>query len=229
MKRIVPILSFSHFCTFIILPPLIHKPPEHMNNLEAPQNFLHSILEGFIDGILVLTEQQEILYTNTTAQRLLQQLSKSCRTNTMTLPREIWRSCEALIESQDLYPKQQFVIESEVSCEEVTLCIRVQWLTIQASKQPCLLVRLQDHNQATQGLAIAEAQLWGLTHRETEVWQLRRAGLSRKQIAAALYIADDTAKKHLRNIHTKRQIYLDEEEWRSRYGTPARSSIPCTA
>jgi DNA-binding CsgD family transcriptional regulator len=105
------------------------------------------------------------------------------------------------------------VVESEVECEDAKLRIRAQWLNLEAVETPCLLVRLQDENQAMQGLAIAEAQSWGLTERETQVWVRRRAGCSRKQIAEELYIALDTVKKHLKNIQTKRQIYLDEHEW----------------
>ncbi|EKQ71020.1 response regulator containing a CheY-like receiver domain and an HTH DNA-binding domain [Leptolyngbyaceae cyanobacterium JSC-12] len=187
-----------------------------MNSLQSPPEFLQAILEGFVDGILVLTHQRQVLYANITAHRLCHRLAG---TSVEHVPSEIWQVCEALIESHDLNPEKLFVIESEVECEEMTLRVRVQWLTLDGIECPCLLVRLQDQNQAVQMLAIAEAQNWRLTQRETQVWILRRSGLSRKRIAANLYISEDTVKKHLGNIKAKRQSYLDEEEWRLNYNS----------
>jgi DNA-binding CsgD family transcriptional regulator len=180
-----------------------------MNNLNRPLEFLQAVLESFVDGILVLTEQKEQKYANQMAVRLCQQLNGT----SAVIPKEVWQVCEALIGSRELYPDQSVVVESEVECEDAKLRIRAQWLNIEAIEPPCLLVRLQDENQVIQGLAIAEAQSWGLTERETDVWIRRRAGYSRKQIAEELYIALDTVKKHLKNIQTKRQTYLDEHEW----------------
>lgn len=186
-----------------------------MNSLESPPEFLQAILEGFVDGILVLTHQKQTLYANITAHRLCHRLTH--KASTSSVPPEIWQVCEALIESRNLNPEKFFVIESEVECEEMTLRVRAQWLTLDGMAHPCLLVRVQDQNQAVQTLAIAEAQNWRLTERETQVWVLRRSGFSRKRIATELYISEDTVKKHLGNVKAKRQSYLDEEEWRLNY------------
>jgi DNA-binding CsgD family transcriptional regulator len=86
-------------------------------------------------------------------------------------------------------------------------------LKLEVSQRPCLLLQLQDQNQPIQGLAIAEAQCWGLTPRETEVWLLRRAGHLRKDIAANLFITIETVKKHLKNIQAKRQAVVEEQDW----------------
>ncbi|MDX2229712.1 MAG: LuxR C-terminal-related transcriptional regulator [Leptolyngbyaceae cyanobacterium bins.349] len=134
----------------------------------------------------------------------------------------MWQICEALIESQALHPEKLGVMESEVQCEEMTLRVRVQWLAINGYDRPCLLVRLQDQQQAVQTLAIAEAQHWHLTERESQVWALRRSGCSRKQIAAELYISEDTVKKHLGNVRAKRQSYLDEEDWQLNHSHPSK-------
>lgn len=182
-----------------------------MNTSNSPLEFLQAVLESFVDGILVLTEHKEQKYANQMAVQLCQQLTGK----SYAIPQEVWQVCEALIGSRELYPNQPVVVESEVECEVTKLRIRAQWLSFEAFQCPCLLVRLQDQNQASQGLAIAEAQSWGLTERETQVWIRRRAGYNRKQIAEELYIALDTVKKHLKNIQTKRQNYLDEHEWDS--------------
>ena len=183
-----------------------------MKPLQRPPEFLQAVLEGFLDGILVLTDQKQLLYANQTAERLCHRSSQALQSS-LSLPREIWRACEALIDSRSLYPDRLLVIESEMEAKETALRVRVQWLSLQEFERPCLLVRLQDQQQAAQSLAIAEAQTWRLTDRETQVWGLRRSGSSRKQIAAELHISEDTVKKHLGNIHSKRQIHLDETEW----------------
>lgn len=184
-----------------------------MNTSQRPSEFLLAILEGFLDGILVLNNRKQLLYINNAAHRICQRLI--AQNSTSSVPSAIWQVCKSLMNRQELYPDKTFVLESEVECEEKTLRVRVQSLSLDGFDGPCLLVRLQDQQQAIQTLAIAEAQNWRLTERETQVWLLRRTGLSRKQIAAELFISDDTVKKHLGNVHTKRQSYLDEEDWQN--------------
>jgi DNA-binding NarL/FixJ family response regulator len=194
-----------------------------MSNSTSPHFLLQAVLESFVDGILVLTDQQELHYANTTAQELCFQLTGKSE----VLPDIIWQACQALIDSRDLYPNQPIVLESEVASATVNLRIRVQWLQLDTVASPCLLVRLQDQNQAAQGLAIAEAHTWKLSPRETEVWTRRRASNTRKQIAADLYIAEDTVKKHLKNIQIKRQLYVDMQDCQA---NPSISSfkVPCS-
>ncbi|NJR70496.1 MAG: SUMF1/EgtB/PvdO family nonheme iron enzyme [Synechococcales cyanobacterium CRU_2_2] len=52
----------------------------------------------------------------------------------------------------------------------------------------------------------AEIQRYGLTHRESEVWQLHRQGYSYDEIAGQLYISRNTVKKHLKAIALKRGV-----------------------
>jgi DNA-binding CsgD family transcriptional regulator len=181
-----------------------------MNYPEGTDAFLQAVLEGFVDGIVVLSDRQEVIYINTTAQSICAQLLKGAK---QTLPPEIQQAYEALVESRDLYGDRSVTIESEVVTSESRFRVRAQWLSLELVQRPCVLLRLQDQNQATQGLAMTEAQKWDLTPRETEVWLLRRSGQAYKQIAAALYIAPDTVKKHLKNIHLKRQAAQDEVDW----------------
>ncbi|MCY7391424.1 MAG: helix-turn-helix transcriptional regulator [Leptolyngbyaceae cyanobacterium CAN_BIN12] len=192
-----------------------------MSTSTSPQFLLQAVLESFVDGILVLTDQQELHYANITARQLCLQLTAKIG----VLPEIVWQACTALIDSRDLYPNQPIVLESEVESDTVKLRIRVQWLQLDTLDRPCLLVRLQDQNQAAQGLAISEAQTWKLSPRETEVWLRRRASNRRKQIAADLYIAEDTVKKHLKNIQTKRQLYIDMQD--CRVSPTSAAKVPC--
>jgi DNA-binding CsgD family transcriptional regulator len=187
----------------------------NIKNLEQSFTLLETVLEGFIDGILILSCAGELIYSNQLAQSICQRLNQNSA-STKDVPQEIWRAGQALIESCELYFNQEIVIESEVPLGETVIRIRVQWLQLNSVQSPCLLVRLEDQQQVLRNLANAESDLYGLTPRETEVWQLRRLGYSRKAIANTLYIALDTVKKHLKNIYAKQQARLDEEEWQLR-------------
>ena len=179
----------------------------NLNSLEN-NHLLTSVLEGFVDGILILNLQSDLVYANTPGTRICQHLTS--REN--RVPDEVLRSCNALIESRELYGDRPLVIESEITNEQSqAFRIRVQWLKIDDLPQPCLLVRLEDQQQALQSLAVTEAKRYGLTPREAEVLFLKRCNLSRKEIAAQLYITIDTVKKHLGNIQSKKQAH--QESW----------------
>ncbi|MEO0540804.1 MAG: LuxR C-terminal-related transcriptional regulator [Cyanobacteria bacterium P01_A01_bin.105] len=60
-------------------------------------------------------------------------------------------------------------------------------------------------------LTNAEANRYGLTEREAEVWLLRQRHLSYQQIGQELFISPHTVKKHLRNVSAKRQSFLAEQ------------------
>ncbi|BAU12360.1 two-component response regulator, CheY subfamily [Leptolyngbya sp. NIES-3755] len=175
-----------------------------MTTLEPLNPLLTTVIEGFIDGILIMTPQGSIVYANTCAIDICRQLSTR-----QEIPKEVWRVCEALLESRELYGKHPLIIESEVTTHHArSFRLRVQWLQLDTVKQTCLLVRLEDQQQALKRLAHSEAHQYGLTSREAEVWLLRRYNLSRREIAESLCITIDTVKKHLGNIRSKRQGYI---------------------
>lgn len=188
--------------------PFIQAPKKmNMSPLED-NHFLTSVLEGFVDGILILNLQHELVYANTPGTRICQHLTQQNH----AVPDEVLRSCEALTESRELYGDRPLVIESETTNHQSqTFRIRVQWLKLDDLQQPCMLVRLEDQQQALQSLAVTEAKRYGLTPREAEVWFLKRCNLPRKEIAARLYITIDTVKKHLGNIQSKKQAH--QESW----------------
>lgn len=188
------------------------------NVVVASNLFLLSVLEGLVDGILILRSTGDVVYANTTAQEICQHLAQTDLTEPAEsldlpypLPSQIWTICQTLIQHQDLWDDRPLVLESELvftvaeSAAQQRYRVRVQWLQMDDDAERCLMVRLEDQHQSWQSLAIAEVQKYGLTPREAEVWQLRRSNLSRKEIAAQLHITLDTVKKHLCNIQLKRQ------------------------
>lgn len=193
--------------------PRLHSslsPSEKQNPLteQSDNVLLQGVIESFIDGILILTEQREWIQVNDFARKICQQLAPG-KLQPNLVPEEIWSVCQALIESRDLYPDQLVILESEINTNKsINLRIRVRWLKLNAISSPCLLVILEDRYQAIRNLAIAQVEHYGLTSREAEVWLLRQANYSCKEIATELYISLNTVKKHMKNIHAKREKVL---------------------
>lgn len=175
-------------------------------------SLLQAVLEGFIDGILVLTEQGEWLHANNCARQICQRLTQSNAPSNL-VPQEIWRACQALMEGFGVCSNKTALIEDEITiAATVTYRVRAQWLQLEDAERPCMLVTLEDRYQSIQSLAIAEAQKYGLTPREADVWLRYRANYTYKEIAAELYITQNTVKKHMKNIHAKRLLTLDTDE-----------------
>lgn len=170
------------------------------------------VMESFIDGILILTEQGEWFHANDLAHQICSQLTQG-KSQHNSVPEEIWRVCRTLLESRNQYSNQQEIREDEIVTDKLTtLRIRARWLQLSTVSSPYLLVILEDRYQSIQNLAIAEVDKYGLTRREAEVWLLRRANYSRKEIATELCISLDTVKKHLKNIHAKQETVLYMEQ-----------------
>lgn len=177
--------------------------------------FLQSVLESFFDGILVLTEQKQLIHANELARQICQQLTQG-KPGQDLIPKEIWRVCQALIESRSLYEEQPVIIESEITTNKLkTVRIRTRWIKLSEIQQTCLLVILEDRHQSVQNLALAEVDKYGLTPREAEVWLLRRTNTPLKEIAAELTISINTVKKHLKHIYAKRETAICMEELRN--------------
>jgi DNA-binding CsgD family transcriptional regulator len=172
---------------------------------------LQRVIESFIDGILILTEQGEWVQSNEHARQICEKLTPG-KLQPNSVPEEIWRVCRALIESRSSYPNQPVILESEITTDKQTpLRVRVRWFRLNAISSPCLLVILEDRYESIQNLAIAEVDKYGLTPREAEVWLLHRTNYSHKEIAEELYISLNTVKKHLKNIHAKRKAFATKQ------------------
>jgi len=58
-------------------------------------------------------------------------------------------------------------------------------------------------SQLQEIIALVEAKRYGLTKRETELWQLRRSAMKYQEIAEVLNIEVNTVKRHMQSIHCK--------------------------
>lgn len=173
---------------------------------------LQAIIEGFVDGVLILNEQGEWIHANDCARRICQQFSSE-RLQNHLVPLPIWQICESLIESRELFPNERMIIEAEIGANDTDdFRVRVRWLELDENDSLYLLVTLEDRKQSTHNAALAEAKQYDLTPREAEVWLLRKANYSYKEIAAKLYITINTVKKHMKNVYAKQQSILWSEE-----------------
>lgn len=186
------------------------KEVTFLPNVESTY-FLQGVLEGFIDGILILTEQRELVHANQAATKICHQFTTS-KTKENLVPEEIWCICESLIKSRDLFSNQKIVLESEFSPNEsINLRIRARWLNLDQIRRPCFLITIEDRYQSLQRMIYNDTQDYNLTPREAEVWLLYKTKHSYKEIADKLYITINTVKKHMKNIHAKRKASCEEE------------------
>ena len=176
-----------------------------------PQFLLNAILEGFVDGVLILTSQGKWIHANERGHRICRQLCQD-KSQMSSIPESIWQVCEALIDSRDWFSGQKMILESEIKTDNsVTFRVRVRWLVLDNQPQHYLLVTIENRHISRYNAAITDAKKYGLTNREAEVWLLKKSKLSYKEIAARLYITTNTVKKHLKNIYAKQQALVSME------------------
>lgn len=166
------------------------------------------VIENLIDGILLLTEHQEIVYANDCARRILRQLNQNSPLTTL-IPQEVWHICQTLVESRHLFPNQYWLVESKVFVNSsVVFNVKARWMRLESVEYPCLLLSIRDQYQSIKNIAIEESQKYGLTSREQEVWLLHRANYTYKQVASELFITPNTVKKHMKNIYLKQRAMV---------------------
>ncbi|OUC13203.1 MAG: hypothetical protein B0A82_18745 [Alkalinema sp. CACIAM 70d] len=163
------------------------------------------VIAELINGILILTDRQELIYANEEARRILEKLNPD--RSRLLIPQEIWHICQSLIRSRSLFPNQHWLIKSEIFTDEsTTLHVRARWFNLDHLESPCLLLIVEDQYQAIKNIALEEAQKYGLTAREKEIWLLHRSNETYKEIAMELNITPNTVKKHMRSIHATQKL-----------------------
>jgi DNA-binding CsgD family transcriptional regulator len=188
--------------------------------------FLDVILEGLIDGVMILDMQGRILRANLQAQALCRKLlalPESTEFNQdqfnqdyslRQLPEAIRSILAVLLDSRSVFPNQRLLPEFETHLSDHTpLRIRGQFLDLPKSEQelPYIFITIEDRRESLRSAAMGDAQRFGLTPREAEVWYLRLLGQPYRDIANNLYITENTVRKHIKNILAKRRTELDEE------------------
>ncbi|MFN6481752.1 MULTISPECIES: helix-turn-helix transcriptional regulator [unclassified Nostoc] len=189
--------------------------PEQLDSINLHTSkradFLQEVIEGLEDGILILSQTGEVIHANASAHRLYRKFNQDNFNKNFISP-VIWNLCESLLSSQYLFSDQLIILSDEIVVDKSNVFrIRVRLLDLDGFEVPCLLVTIENQCESLKSLAITEVKKFDLTPREAEIWFLYRSNYSYKEIATKLYITINTVKKHMKNIHTKRQAYLVAE------------------
>lgn len=166
--------------------------------------FLKGVLESLADGILILDQEGKLIHANSQGIYHYQRFNNSL--NSDQVPQEILQVRDALLECRRLFPRRGMVIESGISTKDgKNLRLRGRWLSLSESAPDYILITIEDCQNSRHSLISANRRKYGFTAREAEIWSLRRAKYSYKQIAAKLYISENTVKKHIKSINAKRK------------------------
>ncbi len=173
-------------------------------------------IEKLTDGILILTEEQKIVYVNECACRILRQINQD-RNESDAIPKEIGYLCNSLSEIRRQFPNQHWMMKTKICISSLSIfSAHGRYMKLDTLGKYCIVLILKDQYQLIKNIAMEEAKKYNLTDRETEIWLLQRANYTYKQIASELFIAPNTVKKHMQNIHLKRRGAIDEiRSWRS--------------
>lgn len=170
------------------------------------------VVEYFVDGLLILTQQGQKIYANSRADKICQHFTQGKSIPT-SIPKEIWQPCQEIAKNYLASAPEPLSSEITVSNQYLGLFrLRVQKFSLDNPDQFYLLVIIEDRHQSLQNLVKLDTYKYGLTRSEEKVWLLRTAKYTYKQIAATLCITLNTVKKHMKNIHAKRQATINFEE-----------------
>ncbi len=180
-------------------PPLTHHILE---------NTLPHVLDTLLDGVVIASTDGHLVQANQPGLCLCQKIAAN-QSNSTQLPHAVWRVCQSLLHYSEHHAHRDGIIEEDVRLDTFNrIRIRVGWINVHGTNQSLLLIVMEDRTRLLNQIALADARSYQLTPRETDVWRLKHAGLSYKEIATELFITVDTVKKHIKNINLKRSIEL---------------------
>lgn len=176
---------------------------QELLNLQDPT--VQEVLTHLADGVIIITYDKKILYANDCACRILRQINQD-RNHCEIPPKEINYICDSLAEIRRQFPEQHWFINTKVCINSsTTFSVHARYMKLDSLGKDCVVLVLKDHYQLIKSIAVEEARKYNLTDRETEIWLLQRANYTYKQIATELFIAPNTVKKHMQNIHLKQK------------------------
>ncbi|BAZ38287.1 LuxR family transcriptional regulator [Calothrix sp. NIES-4101] len=207
-------IAFTKISSREDIKPKKQKKSNSLNDKNISQvAFLRKVIEELQDGILILTNTGKLIFGNSKAYDFCHQIEDN--KDSYPIPQAIWDICKSLIENIS-FECDRNIISDEIKLNSTTIFrIRVRYFRLNQFHQPYLLVTIENRYESVKNAVITEIKKYQLTSREAEIWHLYRINYSYKQIAEQLYITINTVKKHMKNIHAKKQdfftqIYLTE-------------------
>lgn len=183
------------------------------DQIDIQDPVVEEALTKLTNGVLIITEGQQLLYANDCACRILRQISQE-RPSSEAIPREITYLCNSIADVRRRFPGQHWVMKTKICISSaVTFSVTARYMKLDTLGKYCIVFEMKDQYQLVKNIATEEAKALSLTERETEIWLLQRANYTYKQIASELFIAPNTVKKHMQNIHLKQKAASEGCLW----------------
>lgn len=178
-------------------------------NETAISSLLHTALDSLVDGLLIVTASGRILKANTVATCVCHALDSSdpAVCGLSQVPQALWTLCRPIFKNMASGIETLLGLEVDIiDPQQQPIRVRIQPLNLKVQREYCLMLILEDRQQAHRRRAMADGHRYGLTPREVDVWELRLQNQSYETIASQLYITENTVKKHVKSILAKRRV-----------------------
>ncbi|BAZ07028.1 LuxR family transcriptional regulator [Calothrix sp. NIES-3974] len=173
-------------------------------------NLFLQVLENLQNGILIMSMEGEIIYRN----NYFQSLCVKFNSDENKLVKTIWRFYQSILNTNPQKSNVAGIIEDEIPLNQDEIFrIQVRLLELDIYPISSILITIENRSESVPNLAVTESQQYQLTLCEAEVWHLYRTNHSYKNIASQLYITINTVKKHMKNIHAKRQAFITSRQY----------------
>ncbi|NEQ55351.1 MAG: hypothetical protein F6K11_35410 [Leptolyngbya sp. SIO3F4] len=127
------------------------------------------------------------------------------------LPKALWALCHPIFKNITSGIETHLGLEMDITdAHHQPIRVRIQPLNLKIQQEDCLMLILEDRQQAHRRRAMADGKRYGLTPREVDVWELRLRNLSYEAISNTLFITENTVKKHVKSILAKRRVFGDD-------------------
>lgn len=189
--------AFSLRDTCVDLPNLVQD--------DSLSNLLKDILADILGGVILLDDQDRLIYINRKALAIVERMTQ-CSEENQPIPEEIMHIIKFMRGARREFSQQTWINQSTIFVDCLTVFnIYARWIQGDDFSYNYLLLNMEDQNQFSQNIALEEARQMGLTSREQDVWLLYQANNTYKQIAETLNITSNTVKKHMKSILTKQR------------------------
>ncbi len=181
-----PLSSFTiiHNDTFVDVPNTAQDA--------SISNLLKNMLVDVLGGIILLDDQDRLIYVNRKALAIAKKMTR-CPEENQPIPKEIMHIVEFMRGARREYSQQNWLNQSTIFVDCLTVFkIYARWIQGDDPSYNYLLLNMEDQNQFSQDIALEEARKMGLTSREQDVWLLHQANYTYKQIAETLNITPNT-------------------------------------
>lgn len=115
----------------------------------VPPFWINSVLEGFTEGVLILTESGELVCANQKGGYWCQQLNFN-NSPISKIPEAVWKLCQSVVEGRELFPHQHLIVESQVQTStQQILYLQGRQFQLAFCDRPCLLVMIEEFPAAS--------------------------------------------------------------------------------